>query len=154
MAKVEIRCPSCNKRGNIEIAEDIINQSARGVTAINIPQDQICTHSFVAYIDKNLAVRDCFMADFQLELPQMEIEQPAEKEIPDASVADVDLIKINVPALTLTYFIRASLLNRNIFPSSKTNVCPGLDSSICLRKSAILKQILFSLNLGSIMQAI
>jgi len=113
MVKVEIRCPSCSKRGNIEVPEDIINQSTRGVTAINVANEQICSHSFVAYIDKNLAVRDCFITDFQIELPQ--IEAPAATEetpIPSQEAVDIDIIKMNIPALTFTFMIRAWLFGQ------------------------------------------
>ncbi len=115
MVKVEIRCPACSKRGNIEVAEDVINQSSRGVTAVNIADGQICSHTFIAYIDKNLAVRDCFITDFQIELPQIEAERKIQDiEIPTQEVVDVDLIKINVPALALTSIIRAWLFKKTI----------------------------------------
>ena len=115
MVKVEIRCPACSKRGNIEIAEDVINQSSRGVTAVNIADGQICSHTFIAYIDKNLAVRDCFLTDFQIELPQIEAErQVQEIDIPTQEAVDADLIKINVPALALTSIIRAWLFRKPI----------------------------------------
>jgi len=45
--------------------------------------------------------------DFQIELPEMEIERPI--ELPEPDLVDVDLIKINIPALPLTYLIRAYL---------------------------------------------
>jgi len=115
MVKIKIHCPACSKAGMIEVDKEIINKSSRGVTAINVAQDQICSHSFVAYIDKNLAVRDCFMTDFQIELPQMETEQILEdKEIPTPDIVDVDLLKINIPALTLTFLIRAALFKKPI----------------------------------------
>ena len=85
MVKVEIRCPSCAKIGKIEIKESILNQSVRGITAVNISERLICEHSFIAYIDKNLDVRDCFIADFQIELPQLKSDQKIEKvDVPDS----------------------------------------------------------------------
>jgi hypothetical protein len=115
MVDVEIRCPACSKRGKIDVAEDVINQSSRGVTAVNIADGQICSHTFIAYIDKNLAVRDCFLTDFQIELPQMETEQVIEdQEIPTQEVVDVDLLKINIPALTLSSVIRAWVFKKPI----------------------------------------
>ena len=115
MVKVEIRCPSCSKRGNIDVDQEIINESTRGVTAVNIGVDQICSHSFVAYIDKNLAVRDCFIADFQIELPQMEtVQRIEEKDLPGTDECDVDLIKMNIPALQLTSIIRGCLFKKKI----------------------------------------
>jgi hypothetical protein len=107
---IVIICPSCSARKKIDVQEGIINQAARGVTAINIPQGQMCDHYFIAYIDKNFAVRDCFIADFQIVLPQMEMETTFEADgIPKSDIVDVDLIKMNLPALTLTYLIRLNL---------------------------------------------
>ncbi|MHA1146714.1 MAG: hypothetical protein ACTSR8_00545 [Promethearchaeota archaeon] len=115
MVQINIICPACSKRGYIEIDEKVINQSSRGVTAINIAAEQICSHSFVAYIDKNLAVRDCFITDFQIVLPQMDIEQKiVEKEIPGLDIIDVDLIKINIPAMALTNMLRAYLFKKPV----------------------------------------
>jgi hypothetical protein len=89
MAKVEIRCPSCAKIGKIEIKESILSQSIRGITAVNIPENLICEHSFIAYIDKNLAVRDCFIADFQIEIPQLENDQKIKRiDVPDSDFID------------------------------------------------------------------
>ncbi|MHA1487210.1 MAG: hypothetical protein ACTSSC_08555, partial [Promethearchaeota archaeon] len=62
MKKLEVRCPSCSSRGYIEISEEEVEKAARGVFAVNISEGIVCDHSFVAYIDKNLSVRDTFMA--------------------------------------------------------------------------------------------
>ena len=40
----------------------------RGLLAVNIPQNVICSHSFIVYIDKNLVIRDYFIADYQLQI--------------------------------------------------------------------------------------
>lgn len=115
MVKVEIRCPSCNKRGYIELEEEIINQSSRGVTAINVAKDQICSHSFVAYVDKNLDVRDCFLTDFQIELPTMETSARIEdRDIPERDTVDVDLIKINLHALQLSSILRGIFFKKPV----------------------------------------
>ena len=78
MKKLEVRCPSCSNIGYIEISEEEVEKAARGIFAVNISEGIACEHSFVAYIDKNLSVRDTFIADFQLELP--EISSPRAKE--------------------------------------------------------------------------
>jgi len=115
MVKVEIRCPSCAKVGKVEIEENIISQSVRGITAVNVAEFLICEHSFVAYIDKNLAVRDCFVADFQIELPRLESEQKIEKvDVPDSEVIDIYLISININALWLTYILHGCFYNKKI----------------------------------------
>ena len=40
MVKIEIRCPSCKKKGLIEISEDFIDKSSRGIIAINLGEKQ------------------------------------------------------------------------------------------------------------------
>ncbi len=105
-----MRCPTCSKPGLIEVEESIVNQSSRGITAINVDEFKPCRHSFVAYLDKNLVVRDCFVMDFKIELPEMATKQRLEEvDLPESDIFDVDLIKINIPALPLTYLIRAYL---------------------------------------------
>ena len=70
MAKVEIRCPICSKWEKIEIADDATEKISKGLIAINIAAGMVCEHSFIAYVDKNLTVRDCLVADFKIELPE------------------------------------------------------------------------------------
>ena len=115
MAKVELVCPDCSKRGHIEIEENLINKSERGISAVNVAEDLICSHSFVAYIDKNLAVRDCFLTDFKIELPEIELEQKLEEvDLPDTEKIDVYLISINLNAIWLTYVIRGCFNKKKI----------------------------------------
>ncbi|MHA1147687.1 MAG: hypothetical protein ACTSR8_05535 [Promethearchaeota archaeon] len=111
--KVSIICPVCSKSGNIEIDENILNKSSRGITAINLPVGLICDHSFIAYIDKNFEVRDCFLTDFAIDLPQIEATGE-EKELFNLKQIDVDLIKESIPALTLTYLIRSFLYKKPV----------------------------------------
>ena len=112
MTKVEIRCPSCSKIGSIDLAVELIERSSRGIVAINLGEKQICSHSFVAYIDRNLVVRDCFVTDFQIELPVMETEKLSEGQVPDSDIIDVDLIKMDLKALNLTYLLHCAFVNK------------------------------------------
>jgi hypothetical protein len=114
MTKIEIICPSCSKKGTIDLALDLLEKSARGIVAINLGEKQICPHSFVAYIDRNLQVRDCFITDFQIELPEMETEKLHDGEVPDSDVIDVDLIKMDITALNLTYMLHCALVNEKL----------------------------------------
>ncbi|MFX0186269.1 MAG: hypothetical protein ACFE8A_00885 [Candidatus Hodarchaeota archaeon] len=114
MVKVEIHCPECTKKGKLEVEENLIIQSKRGVSAINVAEDLICKHSFIAYIDKNFNVRDCFITDFTIELPQIEIEQITEDKIPDKDTIDVYLLTLNLNALLLTYILRACFFRKKI----------------------------------------
>jgi len=115
MKKLEVRCPSCSSRGYIEISEEEVEKAARGVFAVNISEGIVCEHSFVTYIDKNLTVRDTFMADFQLELP--EITPPSVKEpetSPQLESIDMSLIKLNLTATLLVNIIRAIFFKKKV----------------------------------------
>ena len=115
MKKLEVRCPSCSSRGYIEISEEEVEKAARGVFAVNVSEGIACEHSFVAYIDKNLTVRDTFIADFQLELP--EISSPPVKESetsPQLESIDVSLIKLNLTASLLVNIIRSIFFRKKV----------------------------------------
>lgn len=79
MVKVRINCPECNKRGYIEVRENIINDCQRGVTDINISAHLVCKHSFIAYIDKCFIMRDAFITDFTVELPEIDMNKQSSK---------------------------------------------------------------------------
>lgn len=116
MVKVIIKCPICNKVGRIELPEEfLVDTEKRGLVTLNLGKDQICQHSFIAYIDNNYVVRDCFFADFQIELPQLEVSHSLyENQVPDSDVIDVKLINLNLHPLTLAYIIRSVLLKKKI----------------------------------------
>ncbi|MBY8981040.1 MAG: hypothetical protein KGD72_11665, partial [Candidatus Lokiarchaeota archaeon] len=115
MKKLEVRCPSCSSRGFIEISEKAVEKAARGVYAVNISEGVACEHSFVAYIDKNLSVRDTFIADFQLELPEISSPRVKETEMsPQLESIDVNLIKLNLIASLLANIIRAIFFKRKV----------------------------------------
>ena len=116
MKKLEVRCPSCSNRGYIEVSEEEVVKAARGVFAVNVLEGVVCEHSFVAYVDKNFAVRDTFIADFQLELPDIVPEQEIGPDIAQQlDLIDVSLIKLNFSASLLTHVIRALLFKKKIF---------------------------------------
>jgi len=115
MRKLEVRCPSCSNRGYIEISEEEVEKATRGVYAVNISEGITCEHSFVAYIDKNLSVRDTFMADFQLELPEITSTKDKEPETsPQLESIDVSLIKLNLIASLLVNIIRAIFFRKQV----------------------------------------
>jgi hypothetical protein len=110
MAKIEIRCPSCSQVGYINVSEDAMKNVSRGLLAVNIAEHTICSHSFITYIDKNLNVRDYFVADFQIEIPDIappEDLEELDKRIPGRDIIDIDLIKLNLPAILITYVIKS-----------------------------------------------
>jgi len=115
MKKLEIRCPSCSSRKHIEISEEDVEKAARGVFAVNVSEGIVCEHSFVAYIDKNLLVRDTFIADFQIELPEITLSQDKEPETsPQLESIDVSLIKLNLTASLLVNIIRAIFFKKKV----------------------------------------
>ncbi|MFX1273788.1 MAG: hypothetical protein ACFFBP_10055 [Promethearchaeota archaeon] len=115
MVKVKINCPSCAKFGMIEVEENIIKNSKRGVAAVNVTQDLICEHSFIAYIDRNFQLRDCFISDFTVELPEMETKIKVDMmEIPDLENIDVYLITINIAAQTMANLLRCGFNKKKV----------------------------------------
>ncbi|MBD3341956.1 MAG: hypothetical protein GF353_22845 [Candidatus Lokiarchaeota archaeon] len=115
MVGIEIQCPVCSTSGTIELNENFIRKSERGISAINIAEDLICKHSFVAYIDKNFKVRDCFLTDFKLETPEMDIEQFVEEKIvPSQDMIDLFLITNNFNAIWLSYILHSCFYKKKI----------------------------------------
>jgi len=115
MAKLEIRCPICSQWEHIEISDDTTKNVSKGLLAINIAAGMICEHSFIAYIDKNLIVRDCLVADFQIELPEGAPTQETEKVItPETDTIKFDLIKLNIPELLMAYVFRTIFLGKKV----------------------------------------
>ncbi len=115
MKKLEVRCPSCSSRGYIEISEEEVEKAARGVFAVNVSEGIACEHSFVAYIDKNLTVRDTFIADFQLELPEITPPQSKEPEMShQLESIDVNFIKLNLTGMLLVNIIRAIIFKKKV----------------------------------------
>jgi hypothetical protein len=114
MVKVEFRCPNCNKTGKFDVDEELLKQTERGVLAVTIPTGKICSHSFIAYVDKNYVVRDCFSADFSIEIPELIEEESEEIIIPKINVSEIKIIKFNLPASVIIYVIRAIFLKKKI----------------------------------------
>ncbi|MFO7797163.1 MAG: hypothetical protein ACQERB_07125 [Promethearchaeati archaeon] len=111
--KVELRCPACNSIGFIEVSEEELNNVSRGLLAVNVSEDIICQHTFVAYVDKNLNVRDCFIADFHIEIPDMASTQAIEGEdISKTDKIDLVLIKLNMPASLIAYVLKSILFGQ------------------------------------------
>jgi len=107
METIKIQCPSCFKKGYIKIEEDLVKTSQRGITAFNVAEELVCNHSFVAYIDKNMMVRDCIIVDFTIELPQLRMERPSqESEIPDQEMINLYLLSLNFNASWFAQILR------------------------------------------------
>lgn len=115
MPSIEIRCPKCSKIGLIEIDESSIKNVSRGLLAVNVASSTICPHSFIAYVDKNLKIRDYFVPDFQIKLNEASSGTVIkEAGIPGVEIVDLDLIKLNLTPRVLAYFLRGIFLKRKI----------------------------------------
>ena len=112
VVKIEIRCPACKSRGEIRIQRNLIAESVRGITAVNVAQDLICEHSFVAYIDRNLSVRDSFICDFKVEIPKIALEEPKESKI--EKNFDLDIIKLNIVPSLMINIIKCALFGKKV----------------------------------------
>ncbi|MBY8990024.1 MAG: hypothetical protein KGD58_04645 [Candidatus Lokiarchaeota archaeon] len=112
MAKIEVRCPVCTKWENIEISDDATANTTKGLLAVNIEAGMICDHTFIAYVDKNLTVRDCLIADFEIE-----VSSSPETEDGIANVAESinhDLIRLNIPEILMASIFKAIFSGKNV----------------------------------------
>ncbi|MHA1294610.1 MAG: hypothetical protein ACTSQJ_18370, partial [Promethearchaeota archaeon] len=115
MVKLKIHCPSCNKKGIIEVSEDLVKNIERGLIAVNVAENIVCEHSFIAYVDKNLVVRDYFIADFQIELPEVTTSPKNDiKKVPTAEIINIELIRIVLPASLIANIIASIFLKKKI----------------------------------------
>lgn len=115
MAKLEIRCPVCAKWDNIEILDNMAKNAKKGLLAINISPGMICDHSFIAYVDKNLIVRDCLIADFKIEAFDTEMAQNEDdKTLPETESIKFDLVKLNISEKLMAFIFRAIFLGEKI----------------------------------------
>jgi hypothetical protein len=120
MAKVDIRCPVCRQWDKIDLSDDAVKNISKGLLAINIAPGMICEHSFIAYVDKNLIVRDCLVADFKIELVKSEsTEEIGEANKTEAGMLKLDLIRINIPAILMGYIFRTFFLGKKAVIISK-----------------------------------
>lgn len=115
MPQIEIRCPSCHKIGIIEVEDNALKNVTRGLLAVYVEVNTICEHSFITYVDKNLIIRDYFIADFQVVIPKkVPFEKIETQEIPESEMINLDLIKLNLPAILITYVIKSIFLKKKI----------------------------------------
>ena len=115
MAKIEIRCPTCSKWDNIEISDNATKDAKRGILVMDINAGMICEHSFIAYVDKNLIVRDCLITDFKIESLEDSSAQKIQDDIPaGAEPVKYDLIKLNIPESVMANIFRGTFLGKKI----------------------------------------
>lgn len=115
MSRIQVACPTCGNKGDIEVSEEAIANVERGLLAVNIAKDSICSHAFIAYIDKNLKVRDYFMTDFQIDVPELDSDKKIEgNQAPGEDKLDLDLIKINIPSKLLSFILRSIFIKKKV----------------------------------------
>jgi hypothetical protein len=115
MKLIEVRCPACSERGLIEVSEQKVEEVNRGLLAINVSTGLVCDHSFVVYVDKNMKIRDAFMADFAIELPETpKMKQFEEKTKISPAEIDVVLIKLNLSSSVIVNMLRGIFYGEKI----------------------------------------
>ena len=63
--EIQIICPICKSKKQLNIPESIINH-AKLLTTISIQKGMICDHHFQAFVDKNFNVRGYQKIDFEV----------------------------------------------------------------------------------------
>jgi len=149
MVKIKVRCPSCNNTGNIEIDNDVIKNDKRGVIAVNVRKDQICSHSIVVYIDRNLAIRDSFLLDFELETPQIDIVAPKENKEFKIDDLKIDIIKLNFIPLTFSYILRGVFFKKKIIVINENQFI----NDLVLKFFNVIFQNTFDINISFILES-
>jgi hypothetical protein len=115
MVKILIRCPSCKTKGFINVEETAFKNVTRGLLAVNIESKTVCEHSFIIYLDRNLKLRDYFITDFKINIPEVSsISSKKEIKVPSSEIINLDLIKLNLSAILLTYIIKSILFKKKI----------------------------------------
>jgi len=118
--KIRIQCPICGKKGQIQVARKVIESSSRGVCAIEVTKNQLCSDSFIAYVDKNFVVRDYFIPDITLEgIEVVEKKVPTKEDelvIEEKKISDEDynIVRSILQRKIFAYIIHAILLKKPI----------------------------------------
>ena len=109
---VFLSCPSCGAGRHIKLDKNIITNSVRGITAVNIAENLICMHSFVVYLDNNCMVRDSFICDFKVQIPQIHFEQTVTHKM--NVDFDVEIIKINLIPTLMVHILKGLFYGKQI----------------------------------------
>jgi hypothetical protein len=66
MKRIPLMCPVCSAVKLQKIPAQVIekrNQNDKGIVAIMIPENTVCPHLFVVYVDQNFTIRDAVSVD-------------------------------------------------------------------------------------------
>jgi hypothetical protein len=62
--KVDIACPICKKKGEVNVPKNILKE--HGLTTISIPSNSLCEHNFQVFLDQHHNVRGYQKVDFEI----------------------------------------------------------------------------------------
>ncbi|MFX0073396.1 MAG: hypothetical protein ACFFAO_20145 [Candidatus Hermodarchaeota archaeon] len=114
MTEIEVQCPICSEKGLISFSEEILQNVKRGLLAINVPSGTICSHSFITYVDRNIKIRDYFTADYQIQIPKIKSIEEEKRKVPERYLNNLHLIKLNVPAILITYILKSIFFKKKV----------------------------------------
>ena len=63
---IQVECPSCAKKGKIDVPLNLLVETEKGTITIDVPPDVVCNHAFQVFLDKNANIRGYQKIDFQL----------------------------------------------------------------------------------------
>jgi hypothetical protein len=115
-----VTCPICNIKKTVDIPKSLI-QGASHLTAVLIPKNAICVHTFHAFVDKNLIVRGYQKTDFELPITHEETKLE-ENILLESELNDFEAIKWNISPNNLENLIKCIIFNKNVvfvIPDSK-----------------------------------
>jgi len=109
---IKVTCPSCAKSGQIKIEGEYVNFVSRGITALNVEQGVICEHNFIAFIDKDYNIKDSFICDYKLELPQVEMID--EEQFSISKEYDIDIVKLSLLPSLMVHVLKGIFIGKKI----------------------------------------
>jgi hypothetical protein len=110
--KITVTCPICHEKKQVDIPKSLI-KGASHLTAVLIPKNIICEHTFHAFVDKNLTVRGYQKTDFELPLT-LEEAKLEENLLLDSELNDFEVIKWNISPENLEYLIKCIIFDKNV----------------------------------------
>jgi hypothetical protein len=123
-----VKCPICNLERKIEIPTNIVNKTSH-LSAVLIPKNIVCEHTFHAFVDKNLTVRGYQKTDFELPIG-FEEQRIDENLILESDLVYFETLKWNISPNNLKYLIRGIIFKKNtvfVIPDSKEDLVEILE---------------------------
>ncbi len=102
---IQVECPSCNKKGKIDVPLNLLVETEKGTITIDVPPDAVCPHAFQVFMDKNANIRGYQKMDFQIQgvkgVPAPQAAGFTVLEMPTTVVPAQDMVKILSPEVFL-----------------------------------------------------